>query len=55
MFCVVLTVDDNAGNYVSARRFFLYDNYSNLTINTVDKLWVDSAAVNTSHEWIKPP
>ena len=49
---MLLTIDDYAGNYVSARRFILHDDVSTLNTSTVDELWVDSAAANSSYTWI---
>ncbi|XP_066299084.1 uncharacterized protein [Branchiostoma lanceolatum] len=50
-YCFLLTVDDVAGNYQRARRFLIYDDVNNVTVDTHHPLWVDSAAANTSHLW----
>ncbi|CAH1242631.1 Hypp6913 [Branchiostoma lanceolatum] len=50
-YCFVLTVDDVAGNYQRARRFLIYDDVNNVTVDAHQPLWADSAAVNTSHLW----
>ena len=52
MYCVLLVVADNAGNYVHVRRFILFDDYTNLTISTINDMWVDSAVSNTSYTWV---
>ncbi|KAI8509825.1 hypothetical protein Bbelb_122530 [Branchiostoma belcheri] len=50
-YCFLLTVDDVATNYQRARRFLIYDDVNNVTVDTHQPLWADSAAVNTSHLW----
>ncbi|XP_078573997.1 uncharacterized protein LOC144860568 isoform X2 [Branchiostoma floridae x Branchiostoma japonicum] len=50
-YCFLLTVDDVAGNYQRARRFLIYDDVNNVTVDAHQPLWADSAAVNTSHLW----
>eukprot|EP00058_Branchiostoma_floridae_P023180 XP_002608670.1 hypothetical protein BRAFLDRAFT_73893 [Branchiostoma floridae] len=50
-YCFFLTVDDVAGNYQRARRFLIYDDVNNVTVDTLYPLWADSAAANTSHLW----
>ncbi|XP_078658232.1 uncharacterized protein LOC144903715, partial [Branchiostoma floridae x Branchiostoma belcheri] len=50
-YCFLLTVDDVATNYQRARRFLIYDDVNNVTVDTHQPLWTDSAAVNTSRLW----
>ncbi|XP_070570801.1 uncharacterized protein [Ptychodera flava] len=52
-YCVLLTVDDAAGNYINARRFFIFDDVSVVDIDPTGHypLWVDSASANTSYLW----
>ncbi|XP_078575733.1 uncharacterized protein LOC144861637 [Branchiostoma floridae x Branchiostoma japonicum] len=50
-YCFLLTVDDVAGNYQRARRFLIYDDVNNVTVDAHQPLWADSAAVNTSRLW----
>ncbi|XP_078658227.1 uncharacterized protein LOC144903711 [Branchiostoma floridae x Branchiostoma belcheri] len=50
-YCFLLTVDDVATNYQRARRFLIYDDVNNVTVDTHQPLWADSAAVNTSRLW----
>ncbi|KAI8519531.1 hypothetical protein Bbelb_027880 [Branchiostoma belcheri] len=50
-YCFLLTVDDVATNYQRARRFLIYDNVNNVTVDTHQPLWADSAAVNTTRLW----
>ncbi|XP_077865058.1 uncharacterized protein LOC144350866 [Saccoglossus kowalevskii] len=51
VYCVMLTVDDVAGNHNRARRFLIFDDVNG--VNTTDQflIWVDSAAENTTHLW----
>nr|XP_006818613.1 PREDICTED: uncharacterized protein LOC102807323 [Saccoglossus kowalevskii] len=51
VYCVMLTVDDVAGNHIRARRFLIFDDVNG--VNTTDQfpIWVDSAAENTTHIW----
>ncbi|XP_078585869.1 uncharacterized protein LOC144867679 [Branchiostoma floridae x Branchiostoma japonicum] len=50
-YCFFLTVDDVAGNYQRARRFLIYDDVNNVTVDAHYPLWADSAGANTSHLW----
>ncbi|XP_035698716.1 uncharacterized protein LOC118431582 [Branchiostoma floridae] len=50
-YCFLLTVNDVAGNYQRARRFLIYDDVNNVTVDAHQPLWTDSAAANTSHLW----
>ncbi|XP_070570802.1 uncharacterized protein [Ptychodera flava] len=52
-YCVLLTADDVAGNHIRARRFLIFDDVNVVDIDPTGHypLWVDSAAVNTSHLW----
>ncbi|XP_070571273.1 uncharacterized protein [Ptychodera flava] len=52
-YCVLLTVDDVAGNHIHARRFLIFDDVSVVDIDSTGHypLWVDSASANTSYLW----
>ena len=54
VYAVVLTVEDNAGNHQTARRFLIFDNVNVVSINTAEDkvLVVNSAAENTSYTWL---
>ena len=54
VYSVVLTVEDKAGNWKDARRFFIFDNSSDVTINSDEdkQLLVSTTAENTSHTWV---
>ena len=51
---MLLIVDDIAGNHELARRFLIFDNENTVSISEreTEKLWVSSAAENTSYGWI---
>ncbi|XP_006821241.1 uncharacterized protein LOC102806757, partial [Saccoglossus kowalevskii] len=53
VYCVMLIVDDVAGNHNRARRFLIFDDVNAVDIDTTDQypMWVDSAAENTSFLW----
>lgn len=53
-YCILLTVDDHAGNHRRARRFLVYDNTTSVSISEhpEDILFVSSAAPNTSYLWV---
>ncbi|XP_077997650.1 uncharacterized protein LOC144450798 isoform X2 [Glandiceps talaboti] len=52
-YCVLLTVDDVAGNHIRARRFLIFDDVNEVEIDPTGNypLWVESAATNTSLVW----
>ena len=54
VYCALLTVDDKAGNHQVARKFFIFDATNTVSISThvEEKLWVPSAAENTSYQWV---
>ena len=54
VYCMLLIVDDIAGNHELARRFLIFDDENTVSISEheTEKLWVSSAAANASYEWI---
>jgi len=50
----LLAVEDMAGSKQVARRFFIFDDTSDVSINTEDnrRLKVNSANKNTSYTWL---
>lgn len=51
MYSCILEVIDNANNSEYVRRVVLYDDTSQITINTSNRLYVSSASVNTNYLW----
>ena len=54
VYVILLTVDDRAGNYQTASRFLIFDNVNVVEVSPheSEKLWVPTAASNTSYTWI---
>ena len=54
MYCLLFVVTDAAGNHKLARRFLLFDDVNDVDISPheSEKMWVPSAAANTSYQWI---
>lgn len=51
LYGIALEVLDNAGNVKSARRFVMFDNSSEIKINFLKHLKVDSASPETNYTW----
>ena len=55
LYCFLMTVIDRAGNRERTRRFVMFDDTHLVSISQhpEDKIWVPSAAENTSHAWLR--
>lgn len=51
LYGIALEVLDNAGNVKSARRFVMFDNSSEIKMNSLKHLKVDSASPETNYTW----
>ena len=51
LFCVTLEVKDVADNVKQARRFFLYDNATNISSRKDKPFYVESASADTNYTW----
>ena len=54
VYCILLVADDRAGNHQIVRRFLIFDdvNVVQTSPHESEKLWVPTAADNTSNTWI---